>query len=154
MIRYQVSCYDRRTKQVQQTFGNPEDRSSAETRLKQLEKTFEVFIWNGQFRFDIREIPDAPVPDQPPLAKDCVVTDKFPRDHGLWSVFVNYRCSICDQSHRIALDVLGPGNKIIQCECNEQITIPLEFDVPEVEKPEPQPVQVKADWLRFWNPSS
>jgi predicted Zn finger-like uncharacterized protein len=77
------------------------------------------------------EIPDKPKEPEPPLADKCVVTDKF-CDGGPghpFSLFVNYRCPSCDQSYRIALDnIPGPGNKIVQCECGNKITLPLAFD--------------------------
>ena len=104
-------------------------------------------------------LPDPPVPEQPPLAKDCTVTDKFREGHGHpFSLFINYRCPICDQFHRIALDnVFGPGNRVIRCECGEKVTLGLQFDVPEVaERPEPQMPQdqSKGPWLKFWNPKA
>ncbi len=75
-------------------------------------------------------LPDPPVREQPPLAKTCVVTEKF-CDGGPghpFSLFVNYRCGVCDQSYRVALDgVFGPGNRVIQCECGENVTLPLAF---------------------------
>ncbi len=74
-------------------------------------------------------LPDPPAPEQPPLA-DCKVTEAF-QDGGpghSWSLFVNYQCSVCNQHHRIALDnITGPGNRVIQCECRESITLPLSF---------------------------
>ncbi len=77
------------------------------------------------------EIPDKPKEPEPPLATQCVVTEKF-RDGGPghpFSLFVNYRCLSCDQSYRVALDgVFGPGNRIVKCECGAKTTLPLAFD--------------------------
>src|SRR6266481_1156562 len=104
-----------------QDIGSPyDDRADAELKLTQTLKAFEIFA--RYFHFDIREIPDAPVPEQPPLATDCIVTDKFCEGQGHpFSLFVNYTCPICDQFHRIALDrVPGPGNRIVQCECGKK----------------------------------
>jgi len=100
--------------------------------MKRMETTNEgkVIVSNESTTVDL--LPDAPVPEQPPLAQYCVVTDKF-RDGGPnfpWSIFVNYVCPVCNQSHRVVLDsVFAPGNKIIQCECGEKITLPLAFKV-------------------------
>jgi len=75
-------------------------------------------------------LPDKPAPEQPPLV-ECVITETF-CDGGPghpFSLFVNYKCSKCRKSYRVALDgVFGPGNKIIQCECGKSITLPLAFD--------------------------
>ena len=72
-------------------------------------------------------LPDPPAPEQPPLAKHCVVTEAFrgSSPNHPSSVFVNYGCPKCSKSFRIALDNAWPGNKIIQCECGESITLPL-----------------------------
>src|SRR6266436_792354 len=89
--------------QPTQDIGSPyEHRADAEKKLAQTLKAFEVF--GRHFQFCIREIPDTPVPEQPPLAKHCVVTDKFREGHGHpFSLFVNYTCPVCNQFHRIAL---------------------------------------------------
>src|SRR6266481_2396961 len=103
-----------------QDIGSPyEDRADAELKLTQTLKAFEIFA--RYFHFDIREIPDPPVPEQPPLAKDCIVTEAYrgPSPNSPSSVFINYKCPKCSKSHRIALDNVWPGHKIIQCECGE-----------------------------------
>jgi hypothetical protein len=101
--------------------------------MKRMETTNDgkISVTDENSVVDFREIPNKPAPEQQPLAKDCTVTEKF-RDGGPnhpWSIFVNYRCGICDQFFRVALDnVFGPGDRVIQCECRASIRLNLIFD--------------------------
>ncbi|SRR6266481_7399752 len=153
-MRYQVSRFETIDGKLQPT--QPigllyETREEAEKKLAETRKTFEVFA--RHYRFDICEIPDKPKEPEPPLATNVIVTEKFREGPGHpFSLFINYRCPICDQFHRIALDgVFGSGNRIFRCECGEKVTLHLQFDIPEVQD-KPQVPEAKADWLRFWNP--
>ncbi len=113
--------------------------------MKRMETTNEgkVTVSNETPTVDL--LPDAPAPEQPPLVEECVITERF-CDGGPghpFSLYVNYRCPICDQTYRIALDNIWPGNKVVECECHEKITLPLVFDI-----------DTKGPWLKFWNPKA
>jgi len=156
-ICYQVSRFEKIDGKWQPTqdIGFPyETRGEAEEKLAETRKAFEVFAHH--FQFGILEKPEPSNKPDPPLAKQCVVTDKFPRQHGRFSVFVNYTCPICSVSRRIPLDdVVGPGNTTVQCGCGENIRLNLVFHTEQGKphKPEQQPVQgvqTKAGWTSFW----
>jgi len=99
--------------------------------MKRMETTNEgtISVTNETPTVDL--LPDTPAPEQPPLVEECVITERF-CDGGPghpFSLFINYRCGICDKFYRIALDgVFGPGDRVIQCECHASIRLNLIFD--------------------------
>ncbi len=150
-MRYQVSTFhkiDGKWVPTQAIGSAYQTREAAEKKLVETWKAFEVFA--RYFHYDIDEIPDTPVPEQPPLAKHCIVTDKFREGHGHpFSLFVNYTCPVCNQFHRIALDnIPGPGDRIVQCECGKSITLPLAFDILKLPDKPQAPQVANGNWGR------
>ena len=124
-------------------------REEAEKKLAQTRKAFEVFA--RQFQFGIIDIPESPKQPEPPFAK-VVITGKF--QDGFrhpFSVFIKYECPICNKTYRVGLEnVPGPGNKVIRCECGNEITLDLAFDAGTESEPEPQSHVHKGPWLKSW----
>ncbi len=123
-------------------------REEAETKLSQTKKAFEVFA--RHFHFGIIDLPEVPKQPEPPFAK-VIITGKF--QNGFrhpFSMFVRYECPICKKTYRVGLEnISGPGNKVIRCECGNEITLDLAFDLGTELEPEQSHVH-KGNWLKSW----